>query len=300
MSVIECNGLTKNYGQNRALNNLSFQIEENKITGLIGRNGSGKTTLLKIIAGYLKETTGEIKVFAEKPFNNLTTSANVIFIHDQMNLPTALNLQEILAAAATFYENWDSDLANRLFNYYSFKPSQHYQALSMGMKSTFNTILGLSARCSLTLFDEPTTGMDAAVRNDFYRAVLKDYIAYPRSIIISSHHLNEIEDLLEEILLINEGKVHLHLPVEDFKEWAIGIQGKTAIVNEWLKDKEVFRTKTIGHDHSYVVVRNQFSDPEMQRARIAGIQFSPVTASDLSVYLTSKTEGGIDDVFNHS
>lgn len=298
MSVIECTGLTKDYGRTRALNNLSFQIEENKITGLIGRNGSGKTTLLKTIAGLIKETSGKIEVFSEKPFNNLTISANTIFIHDQMNLPTALNLKEILEAGANFYENWDSNLAQRLFNYFSFTTSQYYQDLSKGMKSTFNTILGLSARCQLTIFDEPTTGMDAAVRNDFYRAVLKDYIAYPRSIIISSHHLNEIEDLLEDILLIKEGKVHLHLPATDFKEWAIGIQGKSAIIKEWTKDRAIFHTKNIGLDQTYVVIRNQISEREAQQARTAGIEFSPVAASDLCVYLTSKTEGGIDDVFN--
>ncbi|WHY67549.1 ABC transporter ATP-binding protein [Neobacillus sp. SuZ13] len=298
MSVVTCNGLTKEFGRKRALNNLSFQIEENKITGLIGRNGSGKTTLLKIIAGLIKETSGKIEVFSEKPFNNLTISANAIFIHDQMNLPAALNLKEILGAAANFYENWESNLAQRLFDYFSLNPSQHYQDLSNGMKSTFNTILGLSARCPLTIFDEPTTGMDAAVRNDFYRAVLKEYIAYPRSIIISSHHLNEIEDLLEDILLIKDGKEHLHLPAEEFKEWAIGIQGKKAIINEWTKNRDIIYTKNIGHDQSYVVVRSQFSNQEWQQARANGVEFSPVTASDLCIYLTSKTEGGIDDVFN--
>jgi ABC-2 type transport system ATP-binding protein len=297
MSVIECIGLTKDYGRNRALNGMSFQIGENKITGLIGRNGSGKTTLLKIIAGLIRETSGRVEVFSEKPFNNLTISANVIFIHDQMNLPTALNLKEVLEAAANFYENWDSNLARRLFEYFSFTTSQHYQDLSKGMKSTFHSILGISARCPLTIFDEPTTGMDAAVRHDFYRAVLKDYIAYPRSIIISSHHLSEIEDLLEDILLIRDGREHLHLPATDFKEWAIGIQGKTTIVNEWIKDRAIIHTKNIGLDQTYAVMRNQFSEQERQQARRAGVEFSSVTASDLCVYLTSKTEGGIDDVF---
>ncbi|MBV7506162.1 ABC transporter ATP-binding protein [Bacillus sp. sid0103] len=297
MSVIECNGLTKDYGRNRALNNLSFEIGENKITGLIGRNGAGKSTLLKIIAGLIKETSGKVHVFSEKPFNSLTVSANVILIHDQLSLPSALNLKEILAAAEKFYENWDAALANRLFDYFSLNPLQDYQELSKGMKSTFNTIIGLSARCPLTIFDEPTTGMDAAVRHDFYRALLKDYIAHPRSIIISSHHLNEIEDLLEDILLIKDGKEHLHLPAADVKDFAIGIQGKTAIVNEWTKDRERIHTKNIGLDQSFVVVRNQFSEQERQKARASGIDLTSVTASDLCVYLTSKSEGGIDDVF---
>jgi ABC-2 type transport system ATP-binding protein len=298
MSVIECNGLTKVYGETKALNNLSFKLEENKITGLIGRNGTGKTTLLKIIAGYMKETSGEIKVFSENPFNNLMVSSNVIFIHDQMNLPTAFNLKEILEVSASFYKNWNHDLANKLFDYFSLNPMQHYNNLSKGMKSTFNMILGLSAQVPLTLFDEPTTGMDAAVRKDFYRALLKDYISNPRTIIISSHHLNEIEDLLEDILLIKDGALHLHLPIAEFKEWAIGLEGKTAVVQEWTQDREILYTNNSGMDQSYVVVRNNFSETEGQTARLAGLHISPITSSDLCVYLTSKTGGGIDDVFN--
>ncbi|WHY78217.1 ABC transporter ATP-binding protein [Neobacillus sp. WH10] len=298
MSVIECNGLTKVYGGTKALNNLSFKIEENKITGLIGRNGAGKTTLLKIIAGLLQETSGELKVFSEKPFNSLQVSANVIFLHDQMNLPTALNLKELFETAASFYPNWDHELADRLLDYFSLNPLQHYNGLSKGMKSTFNMILGLSARVPLTILDEPTSGMDAAVRKDFYRALLKEYIAYPRTIIISSHHLSEIEDLLEDILLVKEGKEILHLPVDVLKEWAIGLQGKTTVIDEWTQNAEVIYTKSIGIDQSYVVVRNHFSETEWQRARNAGIDFTPVTSSDLCVYLTSKTKGGIDDVFN--
>ena len=298
MSVIEGRDLTKAFGTTKALNNLSFKIEENKITGLIGRNGAGKTTLLKIIAGLMKETSGEIKVFSENPYNNLFISANLIFLHDQMNLPTALNLREILEAGASFYENWDSDLANGLFAYFSFNPLQHYNRLSKGMKSTFNMIMGLSARCPLTIFDEPTTGMDAAVRKDFYRALLKDYIANPRTIIISSHHLNEIEDLLEDILLMKDGKELLHMSAADLKEWAIGLQGKTAIVEEWTGNMEVIFRKSMGLDYSYIVVKNDLPEEELQNALLAGMDILPVTSSDLCVYLTSKTNGGIDDVFN--
>jgi ABC-2 type transport system ATP-binding protein len=297
MNVVDCRGLSKVYGRTKALNDLTLTIEENKITGLIGRNGAGKTTLLKIIAGFIRETSGEVKVFSEEPFNNLYVSANVIYINDQMNFPTALSLKEILNVAATFYENWDHELAIRLFDYFSFHPTQQYNDLSKGMKSTFNMIVGLSARCALTMFDEPTTGMDAAVRKDFYRALLKDYLAYPRTILLSSHHLDEIEDLLEDILLLKDGKEYLHMPIADLKVWGIGIQGLTANVKEWIQDREVIHSKIIGLDHMYAVVRNDFSEYEKQQALEAGLSITPVSSSDVCVYLTSKTKGGIDDVF---
>lgn len=92
MNVIECSGLTKQFGRTTAVNNLSFTLAPNKITGLIGRNGAGKTTLLKMIAGYLRPTAGSIQVFTENPFNNIRVSANLVFVDENMVLPTSINL----------------------------------------------------------------------------------------------------------------------------------------------------------------------------------------------------------------
>lgn len=295
MKVVECEGLIKAQGELKALNDLSFSIEENTITGLIGRNGAGKTTLLKTLAGYWRATTGEVKVFAENPFNNLLVSTNSIYIDDQMDFPTALTIKEILREAERFYDKWDHQLAQRLFDYFSFHPKQVHQRLSKGKKSTFNMIVGLASRCALTMFDEPTTGMDAAVRKDFYRALLKDYIAHPRTIIISSHHLEEVEDLLEDVLLIENGEKHLHLPMDEVKEYAVGLTGRTEIILQWTHHKDVIYQQNMDHDISYVVVKNDYFP--LDQAKRLGIKITPVSASDLCVYVTNKTKGGIDDVF---
>ncbi|MEH7123870.1 ABC transporter ATP-binding protein [Bacillus sp. JJ1773] len=297
MKVIECKGLTKTYFRRKVLNNLSFTIEENTITGLIGRNGVGKTTLLKIIAGFIKETSGDIEVFSERPFNSLNVSVNSIFVDDQMNFPPALQLYELLEEASRFYPNWDMELAKRLINYFSLDPKHYHNRLSKGKTSTFNAIVGLAARPSLTIFDEPTTGMDAAVRKDFYRALLKDYLAHPRSIIISSHHLDEIEDLLEDVLLIKDGRNHLHMPMEELKEWSIGLKGETIVIQELIKDREIVYEKLIGGNTLYAIVRNDFLETELQKAKLAGVEITAVAPSDLCVYLTNETKGGIDDVF---
>ncbi|MEW9502629.1 ABC transporter ATP-binding protein [Jeotgalibacillus marinus] len=298
MNVIECNQLTKTYGRFNALINLSFTIKENTITGIIGRNGAGKTTLLKILAGFFRETKGEVKVFEEKPFNSLLVSANSIYIDEYMNYPTSLTLVDILHQNSRFYEKWNAQLANRLFDYFSLQPKQHYNRLSKGQKNTFNAIVGLSSRCALTIFDEPTTGMDASVRKDFYRALLKDYLEHPRTILISSHHLDEIDDLIEEVLLIKNGEKHLHKPVEELKEYAIGVQGPEAAITQWTAEQQVIHCRSLSPGTSYAVVENHFSAALKAEATRMGLHFSPVTASDVCVYLTHQNKGGIDDVFN--
>ena len=300
MKIIECTGLTKIYGRKKALDQMTFSIEENKITGLIGRNGAGKTTLLKILAGFMKETSGEIKVFSERPFNSLNVSANSVFVDDQMSFPPAIPLGEILEVARDFYPNWDHTLALRLFDYFSFDPRDYHKRLSKGKTSTFNMIIGLASRAPLTVFDEPTTGMDASVRKDFYRALLKDYIAHPRTIIISSHHLDEMEDLLEDVLLIKNGKKHMHMAISDLREWAIGIKGPATEVLDLMNGRDVIYKNEIGIKTLYAVVKNDLAESVLNQAQATGLEISSVRSSDLCVYLTNDTKGGIDDVFNQN
>ncbi|MBY0121258.1 ATP-binding cassette domain-containing protein [Bacillus sp. S/N-304-OC-R1] len=299
MKIIECKNLTKTYFRKTVLNNLSFTLEENKITGLIGRNGVGKTTLLKIISGFINETSGEIKVFSEKPFNSLNVSTNSIFIDDQMSFPPALQLYELLDEGGRFYPNWDKDLAKRLADYFSFDLKNYHHRLSKGKVSTFNAIIGIASRAPLTIFDEPTTGMDAAVRTDFYRALLKDYLAHPRTIIISSHHLEEIEDLLEDVLLIKDGHIHMHMPMDELKEWGIGLKGSSTAILELIAERKIVYEKWIGENTLYAVVKNDFIELELQNAKRAGVEITSVSPSDLCVYVTSETKGGIDDVFHN-
>lgn len=298
MSVLEFESVTKAYGKKKALDNLTFSLGKNKITGLIGRNGAGKTTMLKIAAGFMRESSGEVRVFGENPFNNLTVSANMIMIDNDMNLPTALSLEELLETAAAFYPNWDRKLARNLFEYFSLDSKQTHAGLSKGMKNTFNSILGLAARCPLTIFDEPTNGMDAGVRKDFYRALLKDYIANPRTIIISSHHLNEVEDILEDILLLKDGKEFLHMPIEELREYAVVVSGKEDAVKNWLHGHEIFHQSHGEFGRTYAVIRNDLSDDQISAAMKSNLEFSTISNEDLCLYLTSQEKGGIDDVFN--
>src|SRR5690625_2077209 len=213
-----------------------------------------------------------------------------------MTFPETLTLEELLEDASKFYHHCDTVFANRLFNYFNFNKRQLHHHLSKGQQSTFNMIVGLASRSPLTIFDEPTTGMDSAARKDFYRALLKDYLAYPRTIILSSHHLDEIEGLLEDVLLVDEGKKFFHLPMTELKGWAVAFSGKSTQIDEWMNGRERLYTKQIG-SNSYVVVKNDFSEGAFQSANLSGLDVSAVSPNDVCVYVTNKKKGGIDDVF---
>ena len=218
MNVIEFTNVTKSYRNRSVLKHMNFTIKEGVLTGIIGRNGVGKTTLMKITAGHIKETSGNVSVFSEKPFNSLKVSANSIFVDDTMSFSDKLSLERNFERGESILCQLGCILAQGLFEYFGFYSNMRHSHLSKGKMNTFNAIIGIASRCPLTIFDEPTTGMDSAVRKDFYRALLKDYIAHPRTILLSSHHLEEIEDLLEDILLVNDGVVRFHGPLLNFRK----------------------------------------------------------------------------------
>lgn len=296
MTVIQCQNVTKAYGSQIVLEDSNFSIKKNTLTGIIGRNGVGKTTLMKMIAGFIQESSGTLDVFSERPFNSLKVSSNSIFTDDLMLFPQSMRLIDILNECKRFYFRWDHALALRLLDYFGLHPQLKPRVLSKGKKSTFHAIIGIASRSPLTIFDEPTTGMDAVVRKDFYRALLKDYLAHPRTILLSSHHVEEIEDLLEDVLLIHDQKILFHDSVTALQETFLNLTGKEQLLAKHIHRQDIVTSKTTG---PYVIwtVKNQFDNEVLEAMRKDHIRISSVSANDAYIALTQGTKGGIDHVF---
>lgn len=294
MNAVECNNLIKAFGKKRAVDSLTARIVENRITGLIGRNGAGKTTFMKLAAGYLRPTGGNISVFGRKPFNSLEVSNSLIFVDDGMSFPQSLTLGGILAEMPRFYRNFDLALAARLLDYYSLDKKQHTAHLSKGLRSTFNAVIGIAARAPLTIFDEPTTGMDAAVRKDFYRALLKEYIAFPRTVIISSHLLGELSGLLEDIMLIDNGQLAAMMTADEAASYGVGLRGGAKAVARIAAGRQALHREEFANG-VFWAVKGALNAKEAASARELGVEVLPVEADELCIYLTQKDKGGIDD-----
>ena len=288
-SIVVTTDLRKQFGNNEALAGISTKIEKHSITGLVGRNGSGKTTLLKIIAGRLDNTGGKAEVFGEKPMDNISVLNKLIYTCHNVGYDKGLRLNTILFAYKTMFTNFDSTFADKLMKYFELSGNMKYKSLSQGMCSIFNLICALSCRAELTLFDEPVLGMDVTVRKTVYEILLRDYAEHPRTFIVSSHLLSEIEGLLSDILLIEQGEVVLHSPIDEVQKSAYRVDGSYEAVLSFAKDKKTI-TITKNEMSCFAVIHEPINEEVTKSARLQGLTVSNVRAEDLCVYLTRQNK----------
>ncbi len=295
-TVINCTNLTKAYKNKEALSELSLSIGENKMIGLIGRNGAGKTTFLKTCAGYILPTSGNITVLGGEPFDNLSVLSNMIFIDEEVSYNTSLKLGELLKIGQIYYKNWDNGFARKLIKYFDLNEKQKYKKLSRGMKTQFNMIMGLASRSPLTIMDEPTLGLDVAVRKEFYNIMLKDYIENPRSFILSSHLMSELENMLEEMILIHKGKLVFQKSIEELQGYAILLNGKDEILKPFLAKKQVLNTESFGNSIIAGIV-NDLKSEELTYLENNNVDISNAKIEDVYIWLTKNEKGGGFDEF---
>jgi len=289
--VVKTANLNKQYGKNYALYDLSVTIAENSITGLIGRNGSGKTTLMKILAGLLDKTSGEARVFGEQPMDNLHVLNKIVYTYHNMAYDPKLSLKTLLTAYKTMFAGFDSAFADKLMKYFELNGKMKYKSLSQGMGSIFNFLCALSCRAPLTMLDEPVLGMDVTVRKSAYEILLRDFTEHPRTFIISSHLLSEIEGTLSDILLIEQGKTVLNCPIDDVRQSAYRVDGNPQVIDGFVSGKKVIARKT-NETGSFAVIYKQYTEAAAETAKRQGLTVSSVKAEDLCVYLTQQNKEG--------
>jgi len=285
--VVKTINLSKNYGKTLALNEMSITIAENSITGLIGRNGSGKTTFMKIIAGILDKTEGEVFVFGEHPMDNLPILNKLVYTYHNVPYEGGLRLKKLLAFYKIMFPDFDLEFAEKLMKFFELSGKMKYKHLSQGMGSIFNFICALSCRAPLTMMDEPVLGMDVTVRKAAYDILLRDFTENPRTFIISSHLLSELEGTLSDILLIEQGRVIINKPIDDVRQSAYRVDGSSDAIERFIKGKKVI-TKKISKLSRYAVVNEPLTDATMEVIKTQGLTISPVRAEELCIFLTQQ------------
>ncbi|AOZ94549.1 ABC transporter ATP-binding protein [Paenibacillus crassostreae] len=285
--VLSCDRLNKKYGQNYALRDLDIQLEENVIYGLLGRNGAGKTTLLNIIAGGIFANDGTIEVRGKK-LDKGELPEDFCFVREKNKLFGGARLIEVLRFAANFHPNWDWTFAHKLLQTFRLDPNKKIKHLSRGTESLIGNIIGLASRASLTVFDEPVLGLDVLMRERFYKELLEDYANHPRTILLSTHLIDEIAPIAERVYIIDEGSLLLHEEMNQIRMAAYLIRGNSDAVSLFTEGKRLLHTESYGHG-KIAAIFEKLNDGDRLQARKLDITIENLTLQKFFSYLI---EGG--------
>lgn len=285
MTVIEVQHLTKRYKETLALEDVSLAFEENTIYGLLGRNGAGKTTLMSILTAQNFATSGTARVFGADPYENAGVLQRICFVRESQKYPEDALPTHAFRMASLFFPNWDQGLADELVAAFELPLKTRIKKLSRGQLSAVGVIIGLASRAEITFFDEPYLGLDAVARQLFYDRLIEDYAEHPRTVILSSHLIDEVSNLIERVVVIDGGRILLDEETDAVRSRAATIVGDAAAVEAFAAGREVIHRESLGHVTS-VTVLGELTAADRVALQASGLDLAPVSLQQLIVRLT--------------
>lgn len=229
-AVVSAVGLTKRYGKTTAVDNVSFDIAQGRIVGLIGANGSGKTTTLKAILGLIP-FEGQLRVLGLDPRTHRDElMESVSFIADVAVLPRWIRVSQVVDFVSGIHPKFDRTKAERYIAATKLTPSMKVKEMSKGMVVQLHLALIMAVDAKLLVLDEPTLGLDIIYRKQFYRSLLEDYFDANKTIIITTHQIEEIEHVITDLMFIRDGRIVLQEPMESLSERFVEVRvGQEAV-----------------------------------------------------------------------
>ena len=284
-TVVRATGLTKRYGTFTAVDAVDFSLEENRIYGLLGRNGAGKTTIMQLLTGQLFASAGRLEVFGREPAEHADVLRRMCFIAESQRYPENFTPTHVFKAAPWFFENWDAAFAEQLIADFRLPVKRPIKKLSRGQLSAVGVIVGLASRASLTFFDEPYLGLDAVARHIFYDRLLEDYAEHPRTVVLSTHLIDEVANLLEHVILIDQGRILLDRDADEVRGSATTVAGARTVVESFVADRPVIGREGLGGLAS-VTIDGRLDQRDRIRAAELGLELAPVSLQQLIVHMT--------------
>ncbi len=246
MKGIEVRNIVKNYGEVEALRNASITFAENKIYGLLGRNGAGKTTLLNSITGRVFADSGEILVEGEPAVENDKAQQKIFMMSEKNFYPDWMRVKDAVKWTEEFYPNFDREYYMEVAKRFGLNPNKKIRALSTGYGSIFKLILTLSVNAPYLFFDEPVLGLDANHRDMFYRALLEKYSEKPFTAVISTHLIEEVANVIEEVVIIKKGEIIRNQAVDELLAKGCSLSGNASVIDDLIRDKAVLGVDSLG------------------------------------------------------
>jgi ABC-2 type transport system ATP-binding protein len=280
--LIEAHDLSKNYGKHVALDHVNFAVETGRIVGLIGPNGAGKTTALRAILG-LTPYEGRLRVLDREPFGDRAAlMRDASFIADVAVLPAWLRVDQAIDFVAGIHPRFRRDRANALLSKTQITGKRRMRELSKGMKTQVHLALTMAIDAKLLVLDEPTLGLDILARRSFFDALVNDYMDETRTILITTHQVEEVENLLTDVIFIDRGRIVLDCSLEDIATRYAAVAVADDVVAAARAERPFFERRTLGKTVLY------FERSDVRQLTGLGELLTP-SVSDLFV---AKLSGG--------
>jgi ABC-2 type transport system ATP-binding protein len=282
--LIEARDLTKKYGSHVALDRANFSVESGRIVGLIGPNGAGKTSALRAILG-LTAYEGHLQVLGREPFHDRTALMHdACFIADVAVLPSWLRVDNAIDFVAGVHPRFRRDRALALLAKTQITGRRRMRELSKGMKTQVHLALTMAIDAKLLVLDEPTLGLDILARSAFYDALVNDYMDETRTILITTHQVEEVENLLTDVLFIDKGRIVLDSSLDDIAIRYAAVAVAADRLDEARAEKPFFERRMLGKVVLY------FEQPDLHK--LAG--FGEVHTPSVADLFVAKLSGGVE------
>jgi ABC-2 type transport system ATP-binding protein len=286
-ALVEAQQLSIRYGAKRAVDDVSFSIPKGRVVGLLGHNGAGKTTLMRALVG-LARPQGELRVLGLNPLQDrVALLQSACYIPDVATLPRWARVEELISLMSGIHPRFSADRARTLIQRTSVGLRDKVKSLSKGMVAQAHLALIASIDARLMILDEPTLGLDVLSRKAFYEMLIDEWCDGERSVLISTHQVEEIETLLSDVLMLNEGKLVLNISLEDMDRRFVALSHDASVAEEMAAAHPLLKYRVQGMgSHNQASLFDGEPPPHVQAL---GRRVRP-SLVDLFVALTRKPE----------
>ena len=284
MKAITCKDVGKSFTNTRVLENVTLELEENRIYALLGRNGAGKTTLMNLLCTRYLPDSGEIFLLEEPAYENEKVLSEICYMPDYVELFSTHRIKSILRYASCFYPKWNTALMHALLEQFQIDPKKLYEQLSKGQRTLISIIIGLCCGCKIVLFDEIYSGLDAVARQEFYELFMEEQEKNPRTFLFSTHLIEEMSNLFTDVIILDKGQILLSESAETLHEKSFCITGRTENASV-LAGKNILSHKELGTMAEYIVY-DTLDEAERAKIQAADMTLSSVPLQDFFIACT--------------
>lgn len=246
MNGLKITNVNKNFGDVRALKNVSVELQRNKIYGLLGRNGAGKSTLLNVITGRIFADSGTVSLDGENVVENDKALPNIFMMSEKNYYPENMKVSTAFRWTKEFYPGFDANKAMELSKRFGLNINKRIKSLSTGYGSIFKLITALCVNVPYVLLDEPVLGLDANHRDLFYKVLIEKYAENPATFVISTHLIEEVSGVIEDIIIIREGEIVRNESRDSLLSRYYCVSGRISDVDSFTAEKPVIGSETLG------------------------------------------------------